>query len=474
MSTHQLFRQRRNSDYSQSEHLIHPAINVPEALFTGHSQYSRPTICGNVERHVFNSATSGIDISAGGTRADEIYRSISMRKSMLVTSPRHDYRSFQADWDTIQRTRLDILGLRSRVHEMRHILRQKQLAKSEADDRYMLRVHADELGIVFRGNGPSLLELRNQCREARDEYGRLENDCIDLEDKISNQESQLARLEQRLYSSWHLSLGPSYVPGSPQAEENPQISYHSFDIEETQSFYHPLVTQYLSKLGDLDIIKERLNDLLGEKTALEAEKETRKKFNINLDLEDQAWLDDSERMGHKIYEQLQRTDTEYQDLRSQCVAEGLVDENGDPSAFQELEKAQFRDEKNLKINGQTSEYVKFPLLIPLHPANDYGGDDSEYNSDHGQAPSTSSRRVNEWILRKLRSLRSFPLDVQLLAELQKHIHDDDHAWQRHVLSAWFKDETNRTRVGSREPSYESSVTSETSVDSEDSDGSTGL
>jgi hypothetical protein len=476
MPTSQFPRPGWNPGLSSSKSLTPATISMPDDISTRHSQSSCPTKYENVDRHV--------SISTPGTlpHPQEIYmpeaseqtkstESFSITKGMLLTSSRHDYSNFQAEWDVIRRMRLDIWGLRSRVHEARDILRQKQLAKSEADDRYMLRVHADELGIIFRENGSSLSELRKQCRETRDEYGPLENDCTNLEDHLSNQEFQLTRLEEQFYLRWNSPSSPNCAPGSPQAEDNPQISYHSFDIEEAQSFYHPLVTKYLSKLGDLDIFKERLHDLLDEKTALEAEKESRKKFNMTLDPEDQAWLDDSERMGHEIYEQLQRANAEYQDLRSKCVAEGLIDENGDPSGFQELEKAQFRDEKDLKVNEQTSEYVKFPLLIPLHGANGYEIEDIEFNSDHGQAPFTSNRRVNEWILR---NLRSSPLDVQLLAELQKHIRDDNHAWQLHVLFSWFKDETNKTRESSRELSYNSSLTTQTSVGSEDSGSFTGL
>ncbi|PQE23474.1 hypothetical protein CJF31_00006122 [Rutstroemia sp. NJR-2017a BVV2] len=395
----------------------------------------------------------------------------SVTKSMLLTNSRRDYRNFTAEWDSIQRMRLDVWGLRSRRREAHNKLKETQLAKSEADDRYMMRVHADELGIVFRGNGPSLLELRNQCREARNEYRPLEDDCADLEDHISNREFQLNRLEQRFYLRWHIPLSPSCVPSRSLTESNPQILYRNVDLEENQTFYHPLVTRYLSTLGDLDIFKERLDDLFDEKRALEAEKESRKKFNKTLDPEDQAWLDGSERMGSQIYEQLQRTNDECQDLRSRCMAEALIDENGDPTRFQELEKAQFGNERDLRINGQTSEYVKFPLLIPLPSTNGYEREDFEYNSDHGKAPFTSSRRVNEWILRKL---RSSPLDVLLLAELQKHIRNDDHMWQVHVLSEWFKDETKKMREGSREPSCESSLTTQTGVGSEDSVSFTGL
>ncbi|KAM3068125.1 hypothetical protein ACMFMF_009490 [Clarireedia jacksonii] len=281
--------------------------------------------------------------------------SLPTNSNAVVAQSRHESEAFKAQWGYIQRMRLDIWSLRSRVHGARNALRQKQAEKSDADDRYMMRVHADELGIPLTGASPPLPELRQRCREIRDQYGPLEDDCIELENHLSNEEFQLTRAEEQFYARWHYSRSPEFRPSTPRLEGNSQISYHDLDIEETIPSYHPLVTDYLSKLGDVELLRERLEEFLDEKQALEHEEKLRRTFNMSLNPEDQAWLYESETMHKNIREELHQTEIEHSQLKSHCIAEGLIDESGEPVPFQDLEKVQFQHEDDLDAEDRKSE-----------------------------------------------------------------------------------------------------------------------
>jgi hypothetical protein len=54
--------------------------------------------------------------------------------------------------------------------------------------------------------------------------------------------------------------------------------------------YHPKVTKYLSKLGDKDLLSERIDELVAEKAALEVKRDAWLRDGFTLDPDDQVFL----------------------------------------------------------------------------------------------------------------------------------------------------------------------------------------
>ena len=182
----------------------------------------------------------------------------------------------------IVRLRGTIRQLRSRTHEQRVILRRKQYAKSTADDRYIQALlRYGNKKVLVCSEERTLQELFQDCEKAREEYGPVDHDCDALEMQLYGQELELTRLEENYGRVCCLDI--------------PRESQHDFDIlhksrtsSDVLPDYHPLVVEYLSKLGDMDILRERLEWHQEEREVLEGDRETRKRVNHSLSPDDEA------------------------------------------------------------------------------------------------------------------------------------------------------------------------------------------
>jgi hypothetical protein len=358
----------------------------------------------------------------------------------------------------IRRRREVIWGLRSRVQEQRGILRAKQYAKAAADDNYMRLVRlrestADPNSNYITSEGETLQGLFQECEQARAEYGPLEDDCNALEDQLGSEEYELTRLEENFMRICNLiiphhSRSPSLEIG---LEGRSDRSY-----SEVYQKYHPMVEEYLSKLGDIDIFRERHERHLEEKEALERERETRQRVKLTLTPEDEAWLEQSDELENEILKDLHGARAEAEQLRKKCQAAGLLDENGEPKDFQTQEQEAFAGDVDAK--GQKSEYVKFPTLLPQP-----GTSDTKFKASAPKPEEQSENagdHINQWLLH---SLRSSPLDVNLLARtFEAEVGDfEAQKWQLDVRHHWYRDGSIKDASGYRVYS----ITSDTPVTS---------
>jgi hypothetical protein len=233
----------------------------------------------------------------------------------------------------------------------------------------------------------------------------------------------------------------------------PQKEDDEYAREIENSEYHPKVAEYLSKLGDLDLLQERLDEFLDEKESLEVEKASRLRFGLGLDPEDQDWLDNSHTVEDDINDKINLLQKDLESKKQECLTLGLVDEEGEPTNFQRREQLSFRGE--VDPQNQKSEYVKYPLLLlPRRGAKHEEAVEFEPKPDEKSDNTTS--RINEWMLEKL---RMSVLDVNLLARtFEAWVGGINDEWQVSVLKLWYRDgtiqATGRFRV------YTSSMTTQ--------------
>jgi hypothetical protein len=351
--------------------------------------------------------------------------------------------SSKTTWQQIQRLRVDNWSLRSQIHEIRARLREKQFVKSVAEDLLFKRIRSQEFlepsqkpKLLVKGE-KTIADLMQDCQDARDEYGPLEDDCTTLEDQLSGQELRLARIEEDFYNRPKASpishpddsVNPAFRSVSPESK-----SYFN-GLEDMDT--HPLVSKFLSRLGDLDLLRERHEDLVDDSEALEKERDSRSRFQLPLDSEDQDWLDNARKSEEKLLEEIHTAEADVAVIRNQCLEMGLVDENDEPNDFESQEQVSFKGEEDVNSQDQTSGYVKYPLLLP-HP----GAKREElagYDLKPDEKSDNTTTRINDWLLQQL---RSSALDVLLLASTYEgkggEIND---RWQFSVLSFWYKDGT---------------------------------
>ncbi len=402
----------------------------------------------------------------------------------------------EIEWQRIQKFRVDNWSLRSQIHEMRSHLRQLQRAKSEADDILIRRMTVQGVNLIhgldiYSEGQKTLKELLDDCQIARDSYGPLEDDCNRLEDQLSAQEFELDRLEEHFYNRPLEETNLLDRPLPPAETNDPQPYSSSADEWDEEDEYHPLVSQYLSKLGDLDLLRERLDDLLDDKRALEEQRETRRKIGMILDPESLLWLENAQSDEDDLRRKIQTLQKDVEMMKQDCLSKGLIDEDGEPIEFETQEQRSFDNEEEMNPLDQKSEYVKYPLLLPLpgikpigdffhyEPRPDEKSDPTTIISPNMQLPHLSHplkhpnrsamynllfklekwhspERINEWILHRL---RESALDVNLLARIyQVSSGDITDWWQFAVLRLWFHDVTMQAPGGGLKVSTNSLTT----------------
>jgi len=361
--------------------------------------------------------------------------------------------SFEREWAKVRRLRPEVWSLRSRIQEMRRVLRDRQLALAIANDSYFKYVEERGHGINFglpkaSPEQNTFQALIDACQLARNNYGPLEDDCILLENRLSAKEFELHNLETVLYE-WNLDEQQFFQLGDAKSPcPSPISSSHSGS--EGGQLEHPLVSEYLSKVGDVEILRERLDWHVDEKYTLEEERERRDRVGMALAEDDQKWLDNYSVAENALIEEFEQAEKEAVQLKQKCLALGLVDDDGEPTNLEHREQRVFAEDFDADVGSVASEYVRFPRLIPQPNA--------KRNSRNRFPPSvmdtldnshSSALRVDWWILDQL---QMSPLEVGLLARTFESGYgpiSDDGTWQEDVLAYWYKDGARETRLGPR-------------------------
>jgi hypothetical protein len=96
-----------------------------------------------------------------------------------------------------------------------------------------------------------------------------------------------------------------------------------------KELYHPTLLAYSEKMGDLDIVLERLDELDEEKTELQREKETRQQFGFDLDPNDEAWLLEYDAIRYELDEKRNAYEAQAALLKQECLLRGWIDDEGE-------------------------------------------------------------------------------------------------------------------------------------------------
>ena len=337
------------------------------------------------------------------------------------------------------------MGLRSQIREMRRRLREKQNAKSLAEDRFFQRFRKKEMrmqeGVVGQEDD-LMMHLMKEYQDARDEYGPLEDDCNQLEDQLYADEFTLHQLESDFYHKWTVVPDMSPKPSSSSLVEVLQTP-NSENFDEDANFsYHPTVEKYLSKQGDLDLLLERLDEIHDERENLAEQSETRVALGLSLGEEELAWLEKSEGLLTELDLKIDAMEIEVENLKQECLAQNLVDEDGEPIDMRTKEMQAFSDEEDLETRSEISQYTKHPKIIQQPLVKEDEGED--YLPDLGDKSFSIGAMINRWMLDRL---RSSALEVNLLARTYENERDgegnenEDSDWQISVLRLWYSDGT---------------------------------
>ncbi|KAN0102591.1 hypothetical protein V8E51_010904 [Hyaloscypha variabilis] len=227
--------------------------------------------------------------------------------------------------------RMSSIRLRSQLRIKRIELREKQLAKNAADESFIRYTREKKLTMDNKSSPTEAPDPLNShyaaMQHARDEYGPLEDDYSRLEDILDQMEFEMAKIEARLYG-----------PESPQEFENANIISPfqepsdslllgsnpllglSTDVHEQ---YQPIHRELLSRLGDLDLARERYENMRQERESLSTEQESRARFGLELHENLKMLLADLPTQEAAVKEEIAEIEVDVERLRAECLDAGI-------------------------------------------------------------------------------------------------------------------------------------------------------
>jgi hypothetical protein len=195
-----------------------------------------------------------------------------------------------------------MLDIRLKVHERRSIIRRERQDLSDKDAQLMQELRNVLLTSPNEKLKPLLdlceemQTLRNELLPKEDDYNILEDQLISAEFELEETGGKLLTVLEGVRNSWQGENDLGSLLEDP-AELTPAPSVES----ETR---RPEDTEYLSRLGDRDIVFERLSELRHERAMLVEEEKVRARVGMVLGKEAQEFLDTFDSRHDQLQQEL--------------------------------------------------------------------------------------------------------------------------------------------------------------------------
>lgn len=260
--------------------------------------------------------------------------------------------------------RTNALRLRAQLRIKRKELKEKDAAKSSADEAFIR--HVRENRSVQQLSNPQALpdgtadSYYVAMQIARDLYGPLEDEYTRIEDILDETEFEMAKIEIRLYG---LEIVPPPGRESASISSLPQVAELLAPGSESGLFlglstghpeqYEPIHAEYLSRLGDLDLARERYQNMRQEHESLLVEQESRFRVGMELHPNLKTFLENLPAKEAALQGEITEIELDVEKLRYQCLQAGInLDELSDGS----------EPEINFEHELSNPEYVQRQIL----------------------------------------------------------------------------------------------------------------
>lgn len=332
----------------------------------------------------------------------------------------------------IAELRQKVVSNRLQLKEKRHELREERTRASDLDAQFIRAVRQlwEHDQTVDK---ESLAGLYQEVQAARDLIGPMEDDYNQEEDANDAAEFDLNDQEKRFYSLYAANV--SAGSASPHDDGGSVLSSFSSFVSLDDGFAayraprKPALEEYESRVGDANIINERLQDLRLEREQYLEEERLRDRVDLHLYPPNKAFLDRFDENYTELEKELRDVITDVQRLRQKAFEEGVL--NVEPSS---PAMPRFNPDANLNQDRQhRSTYNGSTALF------------TKYQSD-GVIPNlridfaSTRARINRWILD---TLNNSPVERAhhraILMALSDHYLDNE-AWARLVFEYWRRDQ----------------------------------
>jgi len=356
-----------------------------------------------------------------------------------------------------------VVDLRLRLHELRTSLRQQRDSLSVRDAQLIQAMRFVFLGHELTGRGP-LHEEFERLQEARDSLQPLQDDYDRLEDEVNREEHDLGELESRLYPL-DVSAQNSALNGEELAILDGRAGYteSSLSAHSGPADASSKVNRYLSRKGDVHLLRERLDELRMERAQIVEEEYVRAQIGRALDDYSRGFLLNFD----SRHDELQRELAEAEEDAAR-LERALIDNEdfiNSPNQFDDTQP-EISDEDTPAATSQNSFDQTSEVLSSADPTLD-APDPLLLSGAEAASPMFSERLaegsknviskatyINQWLLHRLRRSLHEVRRFKSRPELQ-NLNLDQMQIKDMALELWFHDSSAETFVMNRKRAAES-------------------
>ena len=389
---------------------------------------------------------------------------LSTHQDLLYWDARHPRRrhGIRGNIGVLSEMRMGVVGMRVRAQEVRTSLREEREAMSDIDARFL-----QQLRNIF-ARTPSvelleLLQLGEEVQESRDRFYPMEDDYNKLEDRLDLEEYELHEAESRLYDQLDSSRLSSVKEEDLVAidlESTSQEHATEAEPETSRPESHELAyTEYLSRVGDANLVLEQLQDLRRERAHLVEEERVRARYGLQLDEVSINFLESFDSVHQRLQDQYAVIHSSLATMRQNLGMDN-------PLSFA---TTQFADESSPTGTGVIQLLRAAPPVLVIsdldgpaasspHPPPANGTDEPPLprtdslllsaddvsptfpaGNDSDRGPISTVTYINEWLLNQLRRSSLEVWRFKLAEELEA-LRLDESQLRDLVVQWWSKDE----------------------------------
>jgi hypothetical protein len=208
-----------------------------------------------------------------------------MKEARSSQRQREKNRSF----GNISNMRMAVLETRIKANEVRTQLRREREALDTQDACFV-----QELRKVLAGSPNKdlehILQLSDELQRSRDAFYPMEDDYNKLEERLDAEDFELQEAEMKVYMDLE-SARTSFVDNGdhPFGFQQKDVDLDQASVQDVGQ--DPAYNEYLSRVGDMGIVQERLQELRLERMHLVEEERVRARVGLPLDYDSIRFLE---------------------------------------------------------------------------------------------------------------------------------------------------------------------------------------
>ena len=380
-------------------------------------------------------STSDTDpVRSGKSLADSFDedRSPSPAPASPVAAPIPDADALQA-WAELRSLRANVIKMRvDKLQQVEALRRHRHLVHTHETE---LLEHVIQLFDSQPGSSTEdLRRMLESLRQQRNEYTLLEDACDKTEDGIIHTEWRMARIEDRFYSMEEddpgfLAAFEKTAPYRRGGEDDREDTESTASVSRIRDDPSPTAKLYLSRLGDRDLLRERLDSLRSERAYLEAERSRREVLGLSLDEDSLQTLAEFDKNHTDFMAELSGVEADLEELHGQLY-------NRDSQPVSPLTTNVSADVKQSPTTGTMHEVqlsaTEQDMFRPLR---------EKFKApffDNSQDATGMSKFINDWLLYNLQLLDSEKqLYLRLSDDLNLGLRSS--ALGQQILDCWYED-----------------------------------